>query len=180
MTICYVTQTYSDAAVLQDMLPPDCKTIMAYPWDARLDGSFRCQVFDIVIVTFQPITDVQQTVVDSEWSTLAPQGAMRFSSMQDEIAILKKKFHSDAPSPIVEPVLDIPNVDTETKESRAAVKLVKSNAALEEEVLRQFDKIQQTGIADPIWLALARTQVEQAFMCANRSIMKPKRIEGPV
>ena len=201
MTICYVTKTYDDAKALHGLLPPGCQEITVYPWDAQRQGAFQPTTFDTVIIAFRPVTEDQFAVVNSEWSAAAPNGAMRFSTMDEVTASLKKQFPRDKavvdPVPAAAynvyahmtadsvPVADKDDTDTlpissYTTKSAAEMKMITANKALEEKVLRQFDKIQQTGVDDPRWLALARTQVEQAFMCANRSIFKPKRIEGPL
>ncbi len=58
------------------------------------------------------------------------------------------------------------------------VALVNENKVLEEKVLRQLDKLYGVAGIDLRWLAIAKTQIEQGFMAANRSVFKPKRLEG--
>lgn len=71
------------------------------------------------------------------------------------------------------------------------VALVNENKILEERVLRQIDKmnkfnmdqeekgIGRSGQYDPRMMALARTQVQEAFMWLNRAVMQPDRIKLP-
>lgn len=58
------------------------------------------------------------------------------------------------------------------------VERVNYNKRLEECVLRVMDDLQASD-ADPRWLAIARTQIEQGFMALNRAIFKPGRVELP-
>ena len=60
----------------------------------------------------------------------------------------------------------------------SAVDIVNFNKELEERVLRRLDDLKEVG-ADPRWLAIARTHIEQAWMAANRSVFKPERIALP-
>lgn len=60
-----------------------------------------------------------------------------------------------------------------------AVSMVNQNKALEETVLRIIDAAQKDGIGDPRWLAIARTDIEKAFMSLNRAIFRPGRIKLP-
>jgi hypothetical protein len=66
--------------------------------------------------------------------------------------------------------------------------LVNENKMLEELVLRQIDRIANmpsapdsampSHLADPRFLALARTKTQEGFMAFNRAIMQPGRIDG--
>ena len=50
---------------------------------------------------------------------------------------------------------------------------------LEERVLRALDDLAEDGAADPRWLAIGRTQIEQGFMAVNRSVFRPGRVTLP-
>lgn len=50
----------------------------------------------------------------------------------------------------------------------------------EERVLRLLDEMSLANAIDQRWLAIGRTQLEQAFMAINRSVFKPGRVELPV
>lgn len=41
-----------------------------------------------------------------------------------------------------------------------------------------MDFLATLDYVDKRWLAISRTQLEQAFMALNRSIFKPQRLEG--
>lgn len=62
-----------------------------------------------------------------------------------------------------------------------AVSMVNANKMVEEEVLRQLDVLAKDDNlrVDPRWLAIGRTQLEQAFMAINRAIFKPGRVALP-
>lgn len=47
----------------------------------------------------------------------------------------------------------------------------------EEEILRALDDLAEDGFADPRWLAIGRTQIEQGFMAINRAIFRPGRVQ---
>lgn len=59
------------------------------------------------------------------------------------------------------------------------VALVNENKALEEQVLRQFDKLGALHGIDGRWLAIGKTAVEQGFMAMNRAVFKPGRAKLP-
>ena len=63
-------------------------------------------------------------------------------------------------------------------QSTASVDLVNSNKRIEEQVLQILDRLAlaNDGSVDKRWLAIGRTQLEQAFMAINRSIFQPSRI----
>jgi len=61
-------------------------------------------------------------------------------------------------------------------QSDAKVSAVNVNKRLEEEVLRRIDTLEQTPGVDRRWLAIGKTQLEQAFMAINRAIFQPARI----
>lgn len=60
-----------------------------------------------------------------------------------------------------------------------AVALVNEAKSLEEQVLRQFDKLAQRPDVDKRWLSIARTNIEQGFMAANRAVFQPGRVALP-
>lgn len=57
-----------------------------------------------------------------------------------------------------------------------AIALVNENKTSEEKLLRRMDDMAKTGKYDQRWLAIARTQMEQAFMAMNRAVFKPERV----
>lgn len=61
-------------------------------------------------------------------------------------------------------------------QSQSNVDLVNSNKHIEEVVLRQLDALAENPETDKRWLAIARTNIEQGFMAANRAIFKPQRV----
>ena len=73
------------------------------------------------------------------------------------------------------------------KQSETAVTLVNTNKFKEEKILRDIDALLngqtpdgESFQADPRWLAIARTNIEQGFMALNRAIFKPERISGEI
>lgn len=66
-----------------------------------------------------------------------------------------------------------------TDQSDSKVALVNQNKELEERVLRQLDDMQNSGLYDPRWIAIARTNIEQGFMAMNRAVFRPERISLP-
>ena len=60
-----------------------------------------------------------------------------------------------------------------------AVDAVNSNKEIEEGTLRILDSLAENPEVDKRWLAIGRTQLEQAFMAINRSIFKPARVILP-
>lgn len=57
------------------------------------------------------------------------------------------------------------------------VSMVNHNKETEERILREMDLLGDMPDVDKRWLAIARTQMEQAFMALNRSIFVPGRVE---
>lgn len=55
---------------------------------------------------------------------------------------------------------------------------VSTNKLTEERILRDLDVAVSYG-ADPRWVAIAKTHMEQAFMAWNRAIFKPTRVKLP-
>ncbi len=64
-------------------------------------------------------------------------------------------------------------------QSESSVTQVSMNKKLEEQVLRVLDRLAEDPATDKRWLAIGRTQIEQGFMAANRSIFRPSRIVLP-
>lgn len=67
-------------------------------------------------------------------------------------------------------------------QSDAKVAFVNENKAVEERVLRQFDKVAislKPGEVDQRWYAIGRTAIEQGFMALNRAVFQPQRISLP-
>ncbi len=65
-----------------------------------------------------------------------------------------------------------------TDQSKERVALVNHNKKLEELCLRRIDELRAQGGHDPRWLAMAKTDMERAFMCLNRAVFQPERVEG--
>lgn len=57
-----------------------------------------------------------------------------------------------------------------------AVQLVNSFKVSEERLLRVLDDLAKSSEIDRRWLAIGRTQLEQAFMAINRSVFRPDRV----
>lgn len=61
-----------------------------------------------------------------------------------------------------------------------AIALVNENKALEERILRQIDRHKDQGTdLDQRHVAIARTEIESAFMHLNRAVFQPQRIKLP-
>lgn len=64
-----------------------------------------------------------------------------------------------------------------TDQSAENKALINENKVLEEQVLRQLDKLANGGVKfDQRCIALGRTQIQQAFMWINRGIFQPQRL----
>lgn len=63
-------------------------------------------------------------------------------------------------------------------QSAERVKLVNDNKEIEELVLRRIEQAQRlvSGV-DHRWAAIAKTHIEEGFMCLNRSIFRPERLK---
>ena len=59
------------------------------------------------------------------------------------------------------------------------VALVNLNKQIEEQVLRILDDLRALDGIDHRWLAIGRTQLEQAFMAINRAVFQPGRVALP-
>lgn len=65
-------------------------------------------------------------------------------------------------------------------QSQSAVDLVNMHKVAEENLLRHLDALKEAGHQyDQRWLAIARTQFEQAYMALNRAVFRPMRIGLP-
>lgn len=49
----------------------------------------------------------------------------------------------------------------------------------EERIMRKLDALKDSATIDGRWLAIGRTQLEQAFMAINRAVFQPGRVELP-
>lgn len=59
------------------------------------------------------------------------------------------------------------------------VDLVNRNKGIEERVLRILDELAANPNVDPAWLYDGRRMIERGFMCVNRAVFKPARVELP-
>ena len=64
-----------------------------------------------------------------------------------------------------------------TPRADEAVLLVNRNKIIEEDCLTILDALEGYDWVDKRWLAIGRTQLQQAFMSINRSIFKPERLK---
>lgn len=64
-------------------------------------------------------------------------------------------------------------------QSDEKVQIVNGFKQDEERILRKLDELQATGNISGRWLAIGRTQLEQAFMAINRAVFQPGRVELP-
>jgi hypothetical protein len=64
-------------------------------------------------------------------------------------------------------------------QTTTAVDLVNENKRLEELSLRALDRLKDSGMCDPRWLATGRTDLEKAWMAINRSVFQPSRVTLP-
>lgn len=62
-------------------------------------------------------------------------------------------------------------------QSDAKVALVNHNKRLEELALQNLDHLAARDDVDKRWLAIGRTQLEQAWMAINRAIFQPERVK---
>jgi hypothetical protein len=64
-------------------------------------------------------------------------------------------------------------------QSPEKVDLVNENKATEEVLLRSIEAATKSGLMDPRWAAIAKTDLEKAFMSLNRAIFQPGRVKLP-
>lgn len=62
-------------------------------------------------------------------------------------------------------------------QSEETIALVNNNKQQEELALRTLDELAKMADVDKRWLAIGRTNLEQAYMAINRSIFKPDRVK---
>jgi hypothetical protein len=65
------------------------------------------------------------------------------------------------------------------EQTTTAVDLVNGMKQAEERVLRALDDLAKTGMCDPRWFAIGRTDSEKGFMAINRSVFQPSRVALP-
>lgn len=64
-------------------------------------------------------------------------------------------------------------------QSNLNVLAVNENKTMEERTLRVLDDLKTDANVDQRWLAIGRTQMEQAWMAINRAIFRPSRVALP-
>ena len=64
-------------------------------------------------------------------------------------------------------------------QSPEKVAQVNAMKEVEENVLRMLDALSYDHDTDKRWINVARTQLEQGFMAANRAVFKPSRLALP-
>jgi hypothetical protein len=63
-----------------------------------------------------------------------------------------------------------------TDQPQDKIDLVNQNKETEEKLLRQIDQLQAQAAGDQRWLAIAKTDMQRAFMSLNRAIFHPQRV----
>jgi hypothetical protein len=68
-----------------------------------------------------------------------------------------------------------------TPQHSSDIQTVNEHKVMEERILRRIDAFQRAAKseAELRWLSIARTHIEQGFMCLNRSVFLPERIALP-
>lgn len=61
-------------------------------------------------------------------------------------------------------------------QSPEKIALVNENKETEELLLRSIEIGLDAGLMDPWWAAIAKTDLEKAFMSLNRAIFQPSRV----
>lgn len=64
-------------------------------------------------------------------------------------------------------------------QTQSKVDTVNEFKADEERILRKIEAMMASGAIDGRWMAIGRTQLEQAFMAINRSVFQPGRASLP-
>ena len=59
------------------------------------------------------------------------------------------------------------------------IEFVNGNKELEERVLRRLDEMLANADYDKRMIAIARTNIQDAFMWANRAVFQPERVSLP-
>jgi hypothetical protein len=63
-----------------------------------------------------------------------------------------------------------------TDQPQEAIDMVNANKQTEERLLRLVERMQQQQEGDQRWLAIAKTDIQRAFMSLNRAIFRPERV----
>lgn len=64
-------------------------------------------------------------------------------------------------------------------QSPEKIALVNENKETEERLLRSIETATKSGVMDPRWAAIAKTDLEKGFMALNRAVFQPSRINLP-
>lgn len=97
----------------------------------------------------------------------------------DPTRLVGKTFvNHDEPDRVYDPKDGALPVSGYKPQTESAVKTVNGFKELEERTLRCLDEL-ATGDVDKRWLAIGRTQMEQAWMAINRSVFQPGRVKLP-
>lgn len=62
-------------------------------------------------------------------------------------------------------------------QSSDKIAMVNHNKQIEEAILQSMDAMQGNDEFDQRWLAIARTDLEKAFMALNRAVFRPDRVK---
>jgi hypothetical protein len=65
-------------------------------------------------------------------------------------------------------------------QSPEKIDLVNQNKMTEETLLRSIEAATKSELMDPRWAAIAKTDLEKAFMSLNRAVFQPSRVRLPV
>lgn len=76
-----------------------------------------------------------------------------------------------------EEVSELPKVAGYTPLSPDTIQLANLIKVHEERIMRCIDALQSDPETDQRFLAIARTELQKAYMCLNRAIFKPQRID---
>jgi hypothetical protein len=97
----------------------------------------------------------------------------------DEMAIFYAA-HEQENYPMTEETKGLPVRGYKPTQPQWALDLVNENKILEERILRQIDRHKELGAdLDQRHVAIARTEIEKAFMSLNRAVFQPQRIKLP-
>lgn len=64
-------------------------------------------------------------------------------------------------------------------QSMEKIDIVNVNKQTEERLLRSIETLTKAGVMDARWGAIAKTELEKAFMALNRAIFQPSRVTLP-
>ena len=118
---------------------------------------------------FDPVRDNLLMLQSSDWDLLDAQLSWAEGEQAKGLRSLIKEVREGLDQP----------VPGYTVQNDPAIKRVGDNKLAEERVLRMIESYERDGDTDRRWLALAKTNLEVAFMCLNRAIFKPQRIDLP-